>query len=61
MSKKRILLVKNLEPICARKETDDIDIFITYRNGNRELRQHIGIMIGFFTRMRKWKQFIQFK
>ena len=28
----------------ARKETVDIDIFVTFRNGDRKIRQHIRII-----------------
>ena len=32
------------EPSCGRKETVDIDIFVTFRNGDRKIRQHIRII-----------------
>ena len=32
------------EPTCGRKETVDIDIFVTFRNGDRKIRQHIRII-----------------
>ena len=31
------------EPSCGRKETVDIDILVTFRSGDRKIRQHIRI------------------
>ena len=32
------------EPSCARKETVDIDILLTFRNGDRKIMQYIRII-----------------
>ena len=32
------------QPSCARKETVDIDILVTFRNGNRKIMQYIRII-----------------
>ena len=32
------------EPSCARKETVDIDILVTFRNGDRKIMQYIRII-----------------
>ena len=45
---------------CARKETVDIDIFVTSRNGHRKIMQSIGIMSRPPSRKRKWNQLSQF-
>ena len=45
----------------ARKETADIDILITSRNGDRKAMQPIRITRGPATRIRKWNQFSQFR
>ena len=50
------------ESSCARKETVDIDIFITSRRkGDRKIMQPIRITSENATRMRKWNQFSQFR
>ena len=41
------------EPSCARKETVDIDILVTSRNGDRKIMQSIRIMSRPPTRKRK--------
>ena len=46
---------------CARKETVDIDILITFRKGDRKTKQPIRITYGTTTRMRKRNQFSQFR
>ena len=45
---------------CARKETIDIDILVTSRNGDRKIMQSIRIMSRPLTRKRKCNQFSQF-
>ena len=45
---------------CARKETVDIDILVTSRNGDRKIMQPIRIMSRPFSRKRKWNQLSQF-
>ena len=49
------------ESSCARKETADIDIFVTYRNGDRKIMQSIRIKSRPPSRIRKWNQFSQFR
>ena len=56
-SKESILLAENS---IARKETVDIDILVTYRNGERKIMQPIRITSGPTTSMTKWNQFNQF-
>ena len=41
---------------CARKETIDINIFVTSENGDRKIMQSIIIT----SRKRKWNQLCQF-
>ena len=48
------------EPSCARKETVDIDIFVTSRNGDRKIIQSIRITSSPPSRKRKWNQLRQF-
>ena len=48
------------EPSCARKETVDIDILVTSRNGHRKIMQSIRITSRPTTRKRKWNQLSQF-
>ena len=50
-----------LESSCDRKETVDIEISVTSRNGDRNIMQSIGITIRPSSRIRKWNQFSQFK
>ena len=45
----------------ARKETVDIEILLTYRNGNRKMVLSIRITSKSAKRRSKWKQFIQFR
>ena len=45
---------------CARKETVDIDILVTSRNGNRKIMQSIRITSRPPWRKRKWNQLSQF-
>ena len=49
------------ESSCARKETVDIDILVTSRNGDRKIMQSIRITIRLSSRIRKWNQFSQFR
>ena len=44
----------------ARKETVDIDILVTSRNGDRKIIQSIRIMSRSPSRKRKWNQLSQF-
>ena len=48
------------ESSCARKETIDIDILVTSRNGDRKIMQSIRIMTRPPLRKRKWNQLSQF-
>ena len=45
---------------CARKETVDIDIFVTSRNGDRKIMQSIRITSRTPSRKRKWNQLSKF-
>ena len=45
---------------CARKETVDIDILVTSRNGDRKMMQSIRIMSRPPSGIRKWNQLSQF-
>ena len=49
-----------LKSSCVRKETIDIDILITSRNGSRRIMQTIGTTSVPTTRIRKWNQFSRF-
>ena len=44
----------------ARKETVDIDILVTSRNGDKKIMQSIKITSGPPLRKRKWNQLSQF-
>ena len=46
---------------CARKETVDIDILVTSRNGDRKIMQSIRMTSRTPLRIRKWKQLNQFR
>ena len=48
------------EPSCARKETVDIDILVTYRNGDRKVMESIRIMSRSNSKKMKWNQLSQF-
>ena len=48
------------ESSCARKETVDIDIFVTSRNGDRKIMQTIRITSRPPTRKMKWNLLSQF-
>ena len=48
------------ESSCVRKETVDIDILVTSRNGDRKIMQSIRIMSTPPSRKRKWDQLSQF-
>ena len=45
---------------CARKETVDIDILVTSRNGDRKIMQSIRITSRSTLTKRKWNQLSQF-
>ena len=45
---------------CVRKETVDIDILLTSRNGHRKNIHLMRIMIRLTSRKRKWNQLSQF-
>ena len=49
------------EVSCARRETVDIDILSTYRNGGRKIMQPIRIMRRPPPRKRKWNWVSQFR
>ena len=49
------------ESCCARKETVDIDILVTSRNGDRKIMQSVRIMKRTLSRIRQWNQISQFK
>ena len=49
------------ESSCARKETVDIDILVTFRNGDRKIMQSIRITSRPPSRIRKWNQLSQFR
>ena len=49
------------ESCCARKETVGIDISVTSGNGERKIKESIRIMSRPPLRIRKWKQFRQFR
>ena len=51
---------RNPEFNCARKETVDIDMLVTSRNGRRKIMQSIRIMRRPPSRKRKWNQLSQF-
>ena len=46
---------------CARKETVDIDILVTSRNGDRKIMQSIRITSKLLSRIRKWDQLSQLR
>ena len=49
------------ETSCVKKETVDIDILVTSRNGHRKIMQSIRITSRHTLRIRKWNQFSQFR
>ena len=48
------------QPSCVRKETVDIDILVTSRNGDRKIMQSIRITSRPPLRKKKWNQLSQF-
>ena len=50
----------NLESSCVKKETVDIDILITSRNGDWKILQSIRITRWAPSRIRKWNQLLKF-
>ena len=62
MSKESILYRQRIpEFSCARKETVDIDLLVTSRNGGREMMQSIRITSRPPLTIRNWNQFSQFR
>ena len=51
---------RNPEPSCARKETVDIDILVTSRNGGKKIMQSIRVTSRPPSRKGKWNQLRQF-
>ena len=49
------------ETSCVKKETVDIDILVTSRNGHRKIMQSIRITSRPPSRIRKWNQLSQFR
>ena len=45
------------ESSCVRKETVDIDIIVTSKNGDRKIMQSIRVTNRPTSRKRKWNQF----
>ena len=54
--KKAFYRQRILEFSCAKKETVDIDILVTSRNGDRKIMQSIRITSRPTSRKRKWNQ-----
>ena len=48
------------QPSCARKETVDIDILVTYRNGDTKIMQSIRSTSKPPSRNRKWNKLSHF-
>ena len=48
------------ESSCARKETVDIDILVTFWNGDRKIIQSSRITRRPTSKIKKWNQFSQF-
>ena len=57
--KKAFLRQRIPEPSCARKETVDIEMLVTSRNGDRKIKQSIRKLSGPPSR-KKWNQLSQF-
>ena len=49
------------ESSCARKETVDIRILVTSRNGDRKIMQGIKVTSRPSSKIRKWNQLSQFR
>ena len=49
------------EPSCERKETVDIEILVTSRNGERKIMGSIRITSRLLSRIRKWNKLSQFR
>ena len=60
MSKKAFYRQGIPESSCARKETVDIDIYVTSRNSDRKIMQSIRVTSRPPMRKRKWNQLSQF-
>ena len=61
VQRKKFYRQRILESSCARKETVDIDILVTSRNGDRKIMQSIRITSRPPSRETKWKQLSQFR
>ena len=48
------------ESTCARKETVDINVLVTARDGDRKIMQSIRITCRLPSRIGKWNRFSQF-
>ena len=48
------------ESSCVKKETVDIDILVTSRNGDRKIMQSIKVTSRPLLRKRRWNQLSQF-
>ena len=60
IGQKKVFYRKRIpESSCARKETVDIDILVTSRNGDRKIMQSIRITSRPTLRKRKWNQLSQ--
>ena len=61
IGQKRAFLRQRIpESSCAKKETVDIDILVTSRNGDRKIMQFIRITSRPTSRKGKWNQWSQF-
>ena len=49
------------ESSCARKETVDTDILVTFRNGDRKIMPSIRTTTTTPSTIRNWNQFSQFR
>ena len=49
------------ESSCARNETVDIDMLVTFRNGHRKIVQSIRTTSGPLSRKMEWNQLSQFR
>ena len=58
--RKAVYRQRILEFACVRKETVDIDVLVTSRNGDRKIMESIRIRSRPPSRKRKWKQSSQF-
>ena len=56
MPRKSFCKERFLKSSCMRKDTNDIDILITFMNGTRKIMQSIRITSRTTTRIGKWNQ-----